>query len=237
MTATEPAFSPDGSRIAFTVARSIYLMDADGANSTRVTSSTGADGHAQFSADGNAIVFQSDRSGHAQVWLQPLGGAEAVQLTKEPSVNMQPTVSPDGETVAFVSTRDGTTNIWLMAKDGSNQRPFTRSTNTFKSLAPRFARDGSLFYLVQGKESGRIVTQVMRAELVTGKVTPATGTDLVISDFSVSPAADLLALVVNVQGGNKTFYRVYIQPLLTSGGPVPLPTAGLEQMVTPAFMP
>ncbi len=237
LSAIEPAFAPDGSRIAYTVSRSIYVMDGDGLNSTRITSSNGTDGHAAFTADGNGIVFQSDRSGHSQIWLQMLGGADAVQLTQEPAVNMQPAVSPDGETIAFVSMRDGTTNIWLMGKDGSNQRPCTRSTASFKSLEPRFLRDGSLFYLVQGKESGRLVTQIMRLELASGKVTPVTGTDLVISDFSVSPGGDLLALAVNVQGGNKPFYKVYVQSLLTSGGPVPLATAGVEQMLTPAFMP
>jgi hypothetical protein len=98
-------------------------------------------------------------------------------------------------------------------------------------------RDGSLFYLVQGKEGGRMVTQIMRLDLTSGKVTPVTGTDLVISDFSVSPSGDLLALAVTVQGGNRPFYKVYLQPLLTSGGPVPLPITGAEQMLAPAFMP
>jgi Tol biopolymer transport system component len=237
LSATDPAFAPDGSLIAFTVSRSIYVMDADGANATRITNSTGTDEHAVFTADGNGIVFQSDRSGHSQIWLQPFGGGEAVQLTREPAANMQPAVSPDGETIAFVSTRDGTTNVWLMGKDGSNQRPCTRSTSTFKSLEPRFLRDGSLFYLVQGKEGGRMVTQIMRVDLASGKVTPVTGTDLVISDFSVSPSGDLLALAVSVQSGNKPFSKVYLQPLLTSGGPVPLPSTGAEQMLTPAFMP
>ena len=81
------------------------------------------------------------------------------------------------------------------------------------------------------------MTQVVKADLATGKVTPLTGTDLVIADFAVSPAGDLLALVVNVQAGGKPFYRVYIQPVGTGGAPVPLPTTGAEQMMSPTFMP
>jgi len=237
-TSVDPAFSPDGSRIAYTAQRQIYVMDADGGNATRFTNSQSTDGRAQFTPDGNAILFQSDRTARSQIFMQPLAGGSGVQLTQEPTVNVQPTVSPDGETIAFVSTRDGGTNIWLMSKDGSNQRAFTKSSGKdFRNTEPHFLRDGTLAYLLEGKESGRTLTQVVKADLATGKVAPITGTDLVIADFAVSPAGDLLALVVNVQGGGKPFYRVYIQPIGSGGAPVPLPATGTEQMITPAFMP
>jgi len=235
--ALDPAFSPDGSRIAYTSQRQIYLLDADGSNPTRFTNAPSTDGHALFTPDGSAVVFQSDRTAHAQIFVQPLAGGEAVQLTLEPTVNTQPTISPDGETIAFVTTRDGGTNVWLMGKDGANQRAFTKSVGKdFRNTEPHFLRDGTLAYLLEGKEGGHTLTQVVKADLLTGKVTPMTGTDLVITDFAVSPAGDLLALVVNV-GGGKPSYRVYIQPIGTSGAPVPIPTTGTEQMMTPAFMP
>src|SRR6266702_1786746 len=217
--ATEPAFSPDGSRVAYSSRRQIYLMDADGGNVTRFTNDASNDARAQFTPDGNAVVFQSDRTLHWQIFLQPLTASEPVQLTQEPAANSQPTVSPDGETIAFVSARDGGTNIWLMSKDGSNQRPFTKSTGKdFRNTEPHFLRDGSLVYLLEGKDGGHRLTQVVKADVATGKVAPLTGTDLVVAGFAVSPAGDLLALVVNVQGGGKPFYRVYIQPSGAGGG-------------------
>ena len=237
-TATEPAFSPDGSRIAFTSTRDgrpeIYAMDADGTDAARLTNSPGADGDASFTADGQAVVYHSQRTGHRQIFLQSITGSDATQLTQEPADNSQPTVSPDGETIAFVSNREGNNDIWLMSRDGSSQRAFTK-TPQIKESAPHFLRDGSLAYLLEQKESGRPVTQVVRADLATGKVTPLTGTDLVITDFAVSPGGDLVGLVVMVQ---KNVYRVYIQPVGPGGGaPVPIPTTGAEQMVSPAFMP
>jgi len=237
--ATEPAFSPDGSRIAFTSTRDgnpeIYVMDADGTNAGRLTNSPGADGDASFAADGQAVVFHSQRTGHRQIFLQPITSSDAVQLTQEPADNSQPTVSPDGETIAFVSNREGNNHIWLMSKDGASQRPVTRGPQS-KETAPRFLRDGSLAYLVEQKESGRTVTQVVKVDLATGKVTPLSGVDLVVADFTVSPAGDLLGLVVAVQ---KNVFRVYVQPVgaAGSGAPVPIPTTGAEQMVSPAFMP
>lgn len=240
--AIDPAFSPDGSRIAFTSTtlhggrHDISIMDADGTNATRLASSSGSDSHAQFTPDGNGVVFQSDRTGHSQIFQQPINGAVAVQLTQEPAVNILPAISPDGETIAFVSWRDGGANVWLMSKDGTNQRPFTR-TGSGKSTAPHFLRDGSLVYLLETRVDGRATTQVMKADLPTGRVTPMTGTDLLITDFGVTPAGDFLALVVNVPVGGKPSQKVYVQALGTPGRAVPVPTTGAEQMMTPTFMP
>jgi len=235
--ATEPAFSPDGSRIAFVTTRDglpeIYVMDADGTNAARLTNSPAADGAPTFTADGQAVVYQSQRTGHRQIFVQPITGSIATQLTQEPGDNSRPTVSPDGELIAFVSNRDGNNDIWLMAKDGSNQRNFTKSPQA-REGAPHFLRDGSLAYLLERKDGGRTITQVVRADLVTGKITPLSGSDLVISDFAASPAGDLLGLVVAVQ---KNVYRVYVQTVGAGGAPVPVPATGLEQMVSPAFMP
>src|SRR2546426_675593 len=216
--ATEPAFSPDGSRLAFVSTRDgqpeIYIMDADGTDAARLTNSPAADGGPAFTADGQSVVFHSNRTGHRQVFVQPITSSDAIQLTQEPADNWQPTVSPDGETIAFVSNRDGNDDIWLMSKDGSNQRNFTKSPQV-KEKSPHFLRDGSLAFLLEGKESGRTVTQVVKADLATGRMTPLSATDLVITDFAIAPGGDLLALVVNVQ---KNVSKVFIQPAGQSGG-------------------
>src|SRR5213594_231526 len=127
--ASDPAFSPDGSRIAFVSQRDgnaeIYIMNADGTGSTRVTNDPQADGRPSFTPDGQALVFHSARTaGKQQIWFVNVDGAGLTQLTRD-SVNAMPTVSPDGQTIAYVSTRNKESHIWLMARDGSNQRQFT----------------------------------------------------------------------------------------------------------------
>lgn len=236
--ANQPAFSPDGSRIAFVSTRDgqpeIYVTDADGSNAARLTNSPAPDGDPAFTADGQAVVFHSQRTGHRQIFLQSITSSDAIQVTQEPADNSQPAVSPDGETIAFVSTRDGNDDIWLMSRDGSNQRNFTKSAQV-REKGPQFLRDGSLAFLLEGKDGGRTATQIVKADVASGRLTPLTGADLLISDFAVSPAGDLVALVVSVQ---KNVSRVYIQPVASGGGaPVPLPTTGAEQMASPAFMP
>ncbi|HXF95875.1 MAG TPA: Ig-like domain-containing protein, partial [Gemmatimonadales bacterium] len=240
--AAEPAYSPDGSRIAFVSTRDgnpeLYVMDADGANPVRLTSERQADGHPVFTADGQAVVFHSSRTRNQQIWSVGIDGSNLRQLTQEPGANLQPSVSPDGSTIAFASSREGNYDIWLMNRDGAQQRPFTKSPQWRESY-PRFLRDGTLAYLVERREGNRTVTQVMRADLVTGQTTPLTGTDLFITAFAVAPAGDLLALVVPVPGTERRrtpTYRVYIQPV-GAGAPVPIPATGEESIATPAFQP
>ena len=243
--ASDPAFSPDGSRIAFVSQRDgggnaeIYVMNADGTGITRVTNDPLTDGRPVFTPDGQAIVFHSSRTaGKQQIWSVSADGTGAglTQLTRD-SANAWPTVSPDGQTIAYVSTRNKVADIWLMGKDGSNPRQFTRSQQQRVS-EPRFLRDGSLAYLVERREGNRTVQQVMRADLATGTLTALTGIDLAISSYAVSPAGDVVALVVNADPQNRRnpAFKVYIQPV-SSGTPVPLPTTGTEQMITPAFRP
>ena len=239
--ATDPAFSADGSRIAYVSTSpgnaEIYVMNGDGTSPTRLTIEPSGDGRPAFTPDGQTILFHSARTaGKQQIWSVNVDGSGLTQITRD-SVNLSPSVSPDGQTVAYVSLRDKNYDIWLMARDGSNQRRFT-PTPQVKESEPRFLRDGTLAYLVERREGNRTVQQVVRADLVTGSVTPLTGTDLALTSFAVSFSGDLVALVVNAQPENRRnpIYKVYIQPL-GSGTPVPMPTTGTEQMVTPTFRP
>jgi WD40 repeat protein len=240
-TSNDPAFSPDGSRIAFVSQRDgnpeIYVMNADGRGAARITNDPQGDGRPAFSADGQSLVFHSSRTaGKQQIWSVNLDGTGLTQLTKD-SINLSPTVSPDGQTIAYVSLRDKNYDIWLMGRDGSNQRRFT-TTPQQREWDPHFLRDGTLAYLVERREGNRTVQQVVRADPGTGSVTALTGTDLAIAGFAVSPAGDVVALVVNAEPQNRRnpAYKVYIQPV-SSGVPVPMPTTGAEQMITPTFRP
>lgn len=237
----EPAFSPDGARIVFQSSRDglpqLYLMDADGTNRTRLTNRAQPDSRPAFTADGQAVVFTSPRQGKdgpEQIWIVNVDGTGIKMLT-DSGGNRQPSVSPDGQTIAFISNRDNKTpHVWLMARDGSNQRAFVKGAGQ-RELDPRFLKDGSLAYLVQRRENGRDVTQVVKADLASGVVAPLTGTDLAIFGFAVSPSGDLLALLVSAEGRHGKL-QVYIQPG-GGGAAVPLPTTGNEQMLSPAFLP
>src|SRR6185295_7840670 len=66
----EPAWSPDGTKIAFTSTRDgnsdIYVMNADGSEQTRLTHASANDGEATWSPDGTRIAFASVEAENAE---------------------------------------------------------------------------------------------------------------------------------------------------------------------------
>ncbi len=121
-----PAWSPDGTKIAFTSTRDtnaqIYVMDPNGANVVRLTHDAGADAQAAWSPDGTKIAFATDQGdGNAEIYvLNSADGTGVVNLTNDPSIDLTPAWSPDGTKIAFQSNRDGNFAVFVMNADGSN---------------------------------------------------------------------------------------------------------------------
>lgn len=72
-----PAWSPDGTQIAFSTNRDdnyeIYLMDTRGTNQQKLTDNPSLDTEPCWSPDGKQILFTSDRSGTSNLYLLTLG--------------------------------------------------------------------------------------------------------------------------------------------------------------------
>ncbi|HEY4369760.1 MAG TPA: S9 family peptidase [Steroidobacteraceae bacterium] len=93
---SEPALSPDGKAVVFTVRETdlaanrgrtdLWALDlaTKGAQPRRLTSDPENDGSAQWSADGRFVYFLSSRGGSSQVWRLPSVGGEAEQVTRLP---------------------------------------------------------------------------------------------------------------------------------------------------------
>ena len=112
--------SPDGRRVAYVTtpaskegelpSLTIWLVDAEGGPSRRLTTSGASNGAPRWSPDGHTIAFVSDRHepGKPQLHLLPLHGGEAVRLTDHPGGAGAPQWSPDGTKLAFLA-REGET--------------------------------------------------------------------------------------------------------------------------------
>jgi Tol biopolymer transport system component len=106
-TGGEPAWSPDGRRLAFrgSGSRGIWVVNADGTGLRRLTRR--ADGSPTWSADGRSIAFHRA----AQVFTIPATGGRLVRIARNACC---PAWSPDGRSIAFV--RNG--SLWIMRSDG-----------------------------------------------------------------------------------------------------------------------
>jgi uncharacterized repeat protein (TIGR01451 family) len=139
----EPAFSPDGSRIAYMRQSDIWVMNADGTGQTNLTqSATGQyESDPAWSPDGSKIAFRSFRDGDADVWIMNADGSGETNLTRRPGHDESPAWSPDGAKIAFRSYRDGNNEIYVMNADGSGQTNLTRHPTD--DAAPDWSPDGT----------------------------------------------------------------------------------------------
>jgi Tol biopolymer transport system component len=135
-----PAWSPDGTRIAFTSYRSggpaIWVMDADGGNAHSLTSSGEyIDALPTWAPNGREIAFQ--RNG-------PSGTRVGIVSTDDKSLRFipldeaaAPAWSPDGRHLAVVSTVDGDRDVIVITPNGTVVRRIRRPGTDFN---PAWAR-------------------------------------------------------------------------------------------------
>lgn len=142
-----PAWSPDGKRLAYVGFRrgrfgDIFVINADGRNERRLTTTKVHEDMPRWSPDGRRIAFvrelAHDRVVH--LFVMNADGSGQTQLTSGEGSDLAPSWAPDGSRIAFVSTRDGNAEIYVMNADGTGQTRLTRSGAVDNS--PDWSPDG-----------------------------------------------------------------------------------------------
>lgn len=167
----QPAFSPDGEKIAFTSSQGgneIFVMDADGTDRVRLTNNAARDARPAFSPRGDRIAFTSNRPGpdgvaDDEVFVMDAAdrdgdgnGDNLAQITDNATVlvnnarvlvnDTHANFSPNGERVAFTSNRESSAlqpndDIYLADADGDGT-PTRITRDGAVDEFPAFSPDG-----------------------------------------------------------------------------------------------
>ena len=89
---------------------------ASGVVEVVVEADGGTIGRGEFTV-ARGILFESERSGHHDIWVIDAEGGDPIQLTRDPLAETWPCWSHDGTRILF--NRD--TETWVMRADGSSQ--------------------------------------------------------------------------------------------------------------------
>ncbi len=179
MTVHELDWSPDGTWIVIAAHNAgetyddLYLVPAAGGTPVQLTFDPANDSGPDFAPNGNQIVFHSDRSGNADVYLLNVSDLDHVQtlpLTTDPATDYSAVFSHDGSRIAFISYQDNCDGpcVFIMNADGSNPHNLTGDDVDF--LTPlRWSPDDR--WLATHTLGGAFSTsQVIKINTTTGEV-------------------------------------------------------------------
>jgi TolB protein len=174
---SDPAFSPDGSLVAFNRGwgevdeakgqiefSEVYLMGADGRHPRPLTTITngkpysGDVGRASWSPDGRQVAVAHltpvSESDIHELYIVSVPSGRARRLTPKSVRAEDPDWSPDGKTILFRTVPPGEDapggELYTIHPDGSGMKQLTRSADATLMLSAAYSPDGKWIVFAKG---------------------------------------------------------------------------------------
>jgi len=158
----QPAFSPDGQRIAFRSERDgggVFMMDSSGESLRRLSDfgfwpTWSPDGKEVAVANGD-FTYPTDRGGSTRgLWAVDVASGSKREISRVGDV-MQPRWSPHGQRIAFwgLQKNGGQRDLFTVAADGSEAEETGREVTNDAPLdwSPEWSPDGRYLYFTSNR--------------------------------------------------------------------------------------
>ncbi|MDA1235761.1 MAG: protein kinase [Acidobacteria bacterium] len=160
----------------------------------RITSTEASDTASDISANGQRLVYISNRWGQRDIWTKDLATGDEANVSRDSAEQRAPLLSPSGDEIAYVVEQQGKQTIYIRTFTGGSGRTVCDDCGAPRAWTP----DGG--YIVYSREPG-----VHLLELASGQTSLVTGTsDSAASDGALS--ADGKWLAFHSQGSAPGLY-------------------------------
>ena len=167
----QPAYSPDGKRVAFASNRSgnldLWTLELGTGALQQLTDDEAQDWDPGWSPDGRHILWSSERGGHLEIWMANADGSSARQVTRDGLDAENPTMGGSGEWIVYWSANPDKIGVWKIRPDGSEATRLVEGPY----LQPEVSPDGrhAAFVLIELEELRSVVNVV---DTETGELHP-----------------------------------------------------------------
>lgn len=139
-----PTYSPDGSQLAFirernSVSMYLYVLDLTTGKERQITTEHQSINGFDWSADGNSLIFGSDRTGVYKLWQADVSTRRLSLLPATDYQMVMPRIASDGRLI-YAKMQDDV-NLWSYTIETNESKPW-RSTSEL-DINPSYSPDGS----------------------------------------------------------------------------------------------